>query len=1165
MAASLTPQEFVEKWRNTTLGERQSYQAHFMDLCHLVGYNTPDGSGKDQHGNEFVFEYSLKKTQGGQGFADVFLQNHFAIEYKAPGKYPDLRAAYHQLQQYREQLQNPPLLVVTDLQNWEIHTNWQNTEKKIYKFTHEEIATRSMVRDWLRSLFFEPNRLHPNRNAEQVTAEAARSFELIANNMRDWSAEPERIAHFLTKIVFSLFAEDVGLLPNAPNSEEGIFSYTVINNRMQPKDFVQALTYLFQAMAEGGKIPFVNIQIPYFNGSLFEDVRVEELSLEAISNLERAARLNWSSVEPAIFGTLFERSLDPSKRSQLGAHYTSREDILLIVEPVLMRPLRRKWEQIQQQAQPISEKYEQALQQNTSQRDLKKWSDQLESLRESILHDLRTITVLDPACGSGNFLYVALQSLMDLEKEVLFHPLFEGLTRPFPEVHPRQMYGMEIDEIAHALASIVVWIGWLQWREQNGYNRAYPTPILQDLSQNIRLMDAILSPPAALPAAHGGNLESPSPRSGEGFREGSSSAPQEFRERIMNTRISTEIWEKLKPLARDMRHNPTPAEDALWQRLRRNALHGFHFRRQHPVGHFIADFFCAEARLVVEVDGAIHDQQEEYDQLRQAYIESLGLRVIRFTNDEVLQQLEAVLERIAEELSPPPALPATHGGSFESPSPQRGEGFREGSSSAPHRLEEGSSSAPHGFREGSFSAPQWQPVDVIIGNPPFLGDKKMRGELGDAYVDQLRKLYNGRVPGGADLVCYWFEQAREQIAQGKARRVGLLATNSIRSGANREVLKRIKETGDIFMAWADREWTLEGASVRVSMVGFDDGGESQKELDGLSVSVINADLTSGIDLGLAQVQKHNQGLTFQGPVKVGSFDITDELAQHFLKLTNLSGKNNRDVIRPWANGTDIVQLSRKMWIIDFANMTLSEAELYEGPIDYVRKKVKPNRDKNNDKQRRENWWRLGRSGNDYRNAVSKLQRQVFTPRVAKHRVFVWMNKDVIPDSRVYAIARDDDYFFGVLHSRIHEIWSLRQASRHGVGNDPTYNNTTCFETFPFPWSPGAEAVTDARYQAIAQAAKQLHEERDAWLNPPTLSAAQRKERTLTNLYNALNVFRGVEKMKIKASAGDFAPRLDALHRALDEAVCAAYGWDQSILADEDAMLRHLLTLNLQRA
>ena len=183
--------------------------------------------------------------------------------------------------------------------------------------------------------------------------------------------------------------------------------------------------------------------------------------------------------------------------------------------------------------------------------------------------------------------------------------------------------------------------------------------------------------------------------------------------------------------------------------------------------------------------------------------------------------------------------------------------------------------------------------------------------------------------------------------------------------------------------------------------------------------------------------------------------------------------------------------------------------------------------------------------------------------MAKHRVFVWLDTSILPDSATVAIAREDDYFFGVLHSKLHEVWSLRMGTSLGAG--PRYTPTTTFETFPFPWSPGQEDTSHPAHIAISAAAKRLHEERHAWQNPPGASEKGVKDRTLTNLYNALQVWRGESEMKTKAVAAEFAPRLDELHRALDAAVCGAYGWDVGVLDEEEEMLRLLLGLNLERA
>ncbi len=949
---TLTPDEFVRKWADVQTKERGTAQSHFEDVCRMVGHALPHDI--DPTGESFGYEVGMKTSDQKQGFADVFYRGHFAMEYKGRGLYETLDKAYEQLLRYRENLNNPPLLVVCDFDRWQIHTNFPNTAKKKYEFRHDEI-TQPRIQRWLHHLFFNPNALHPEKTAEQVTADAARVFETITANMRDWQAEPDRIAHFLTKLVFSLFAEDVDLLPTEPNAGRGLFSEIIQRTSKSPTLFKRYVGELFTAMAEGGNV--LMLEVPYFNGALFEDVQVEDLSAEALLALETASRLDWSSVEPAIFGTLFERSLDPSKRAQLGAHYTSRADILLIVEPVLMEPLRREWAAIKAEAETLRPAFDDPT--ITPAVRIKRGKD-LEALRMKMLQQVRDVTVLDPACGSGNFLYVALNLLLDFEKLVINDPVFAGLTQAYPEVHPRQLYGIEINPIAHALASIVVWIGYIQWRKNNGY-LAFSEPILEALGNNIREMDAIL----------------------------------------------------------------------------------------------------------------------QYD------------------------------------------------------------------------------------ADGKPFEPEWPSAEVIVGNPPFLGGNMIRGELGNQYVDNLFRLYSGRVPAFADLVTYWFEKSRVQIVAGKTKRAGLLSTNSIRGGVNREVLKRIKETGDIFMAWSDREWTLDGAAVRVSMVGFDDGTEKVHTLNGEITSVINPDLTSSVDITIAKLLKDNSGISFQGPSPKGAFDIPPDTANTMLKASNSSGKSNSDVVKPVLNAADMMRISRGWWTIDFGtNMLLEEAKTYELPYQHVEKFVYPVRKDNNREGYRRYWWRYAEPRTGMRLALTKVSRYIATPRVAKHRVFIWVDPNVMCNDAIIVFARDDDYFFGVLHSRLHEVWSLRMGT--SLEDRPRYTPTTTFETFPFPYPPGAEDTSSPAYQRISAAAKQLHAERDAWLNPPGVSDKALKDRTLTNLYNALNVFRGKDKMKVKPDAGDFAPRLDALHRELDAAVVAAYGWDASILTDDESILRHLLALNLSR-
>jgi hypothetical protein len=447
--------------------------------------------------------------------------------------------------------------------------------------------------------------------------------------------------------------------------------------------------------------------------------------------------------------------------------------------------------------------------------------------------------------------------------------------------------------------------------------------------------------------------------------------------------------------------------------------------------------------------------------------------------------------------------------------------------------------------EGKPVEPEWPAADVIIGNPPFLGGKRLRAELGDAYVDALFALYDGKVPREADLVCYWFERARAQIEAGKAKRAGLLATQGIRGGANRKVLERIKQTGGIFWAQSDRDWILDGANVHVSMVGFDDGGDKSRELNGKPAAGINANLTTAMDLTQARRLSENLGVAFMGITPAGPFDIPASQAREWMALPpNPNGRPNSDVLRPYLNGVDLTRRPRGMWTVDFGVGTqIEEAALYEAPFEYVAANVRPVRALNNRAAYREKWWLFAETRPAMRSALQPLTRYIATPRVSKHRLFVWVAPEAMVDSATFAFARGDDYFLGVLHARPHELWALRQGT--ALEDRPRYTPTTCFETFPFPWPPGKEPAGDPRVEAIATAARELVEKRDAWLTPPGASEAELKKRTLTNLYNQWPTW------------------LALAHDKLDAAVFAAYGWPAGLSDDE--ILARLLALNGTRA
>jgi hypothetical protein len=328
----MTPAEFALKWTGSTQAERAASQEHFIDLCRMLGAPTPNEA--DPTGRDYAFEKGAEKVGGGDGFADVWKRGHFAWEYK--GKRKNLGAAYQQLLQYREALENPPLLVVCDLDRFEVHTNFTATPTMIHAFTLRDLleAPEEPLRV-LRAVMSDPEALRPGKTRQDLTGEAAQQFASLALALRGRGHEPHRVAHFLNKLLFCMFAQDARLLP------PGLLERLAEGSRRNPEVFATALADLFDTMSKGGGLVGAE-PIDWFNGGLFDSADVLPLTGVEIGLVQRVSRLDWSQVEPAVFGTLFERGLDPGKRAQLGAHYTDRESIMRVIEPVLMAPLRRK-------------------------------------------------------------------------------------------------------------------------------------------------------------------------------------------------------------------------------------------------------------------------------------------------------------------------------------------------------------------------------------------------------------------------------------------------------------------------------------------------------------------------------------------------------------------------------------------------------------------------------------------------------------------------------------------------------------------------------------------------------------------------------------------------------------------------------------------------------
>jgi len=971
----MTPHTFIAKWGpggpGYELNERQGAQQHFIELCALLGVPAPTGvnDGRD----DYLFEKGTLALGQQRGFADVFKRGCFAWEYKAPGR--PLGAALAQLMRYALALENPPLLVVSDRLQIEIHTHFNGTPSERHVVALHEL-TDPAKRELLRRAFDAPESFKPKRTNRQITEEAAQAFATTAERLRGQGLAAESVSHFLTQCLFCFFAEDVGLLP------QRLFE-KLVGHRIDADRLRTALRQLFTTMQTGGL--FGVDDIPWFNGGLFARIDVPPLSDMDVAALRNAAALDWSAIDPSIFGTLFERGLDPKKRSQLGAHYTDPATIERLIDPVIRRPLQAEWAVAQ-------ERMSAALAKSKRGGD-KPWRD-AQSAFVGYLERLREYRVLDPACGSGNFLYLALKCLKDLEHRANLEAEALGLQREVDSyTSPANVLGIELNGYAAELARVTVWIGELQWRLQHGYPFKV-NPVLE-------LLDQI-----------------------------------DCRDALMN------------------------------------------------------------------VDG---------------------------------------------------------------------------------------------------SEAMWPKVDAVVGNPPFVGDKKMRAELGDAYTETLRATFKGRVPGGADLVCYWFEKARAQIKECKLQRAGLVSSNTLPTGtANKQVLLNVARVAVLTDAWRDLPWINNGAALRVALTCFAGGEPLHFWLNGEAVAGISADLQASTANDRVEspppTLAENARTANQGITKGGKFDVAGDVARDWLALPNPNGRPNSDVLKPWWNGEAVTDRNPDKWIVDLTAQSEAQAACYEAPFELVVRKVKPRRLAQRRESRKQRWWQFNEVAPTMRAATALMPRWIVSPETPTHTVFAWMPQGVIPDKNLVVIARADDATFGVLLARFHLLWVRRWGSPYG--NHPTarrYTSTRTFDPFPFPngltpadtahqrtepLPEGALIPADLpasvrpHAEAIARAAHALNALRERWRNPPEWTErvpevvplgmttspypdrivakpgfeTQLAQRTLTKLYN--------ERPAWLAQA----------HQKLDAAVAAAYGWaDYTSAMPDDEILRRLLALNRARA
>ena len=1040
-------EHFIAQWRDTGGSELANTQSFINGLCHLLGVGAPAGSRTDDVHNDYVFERRVFQDNGDgtQSFGriDCYKRDMFILEAKqgsetdraAAGKGEDdldifgqtastrvkrgtarrgtpgwakaMVQAKGQAERYAKALPVthgwPPFLLVTDIGYCiEVYADFTGTGKAYaqfpdrsrYRIMLEDLRDED-VRKRLRAIWTEPKNLDPAIQSAKVTREIADLLATVSRRLEARGYNAESVSGFLMRVLFTMFAEDTKvLLP------ENSFKTLLREHVGNPEMLHHSLTALWKAMDKGEFAPALRMQVKRFNGYLFKDTDAPELDADELQVLIQAAEKDWTEVEPAIFGTLLERALNPKERAKLGAHYTPRAYVERLIGPTIIEPLRAEWDGVRGAAATLID-------------DGK--AGEAKAFVEAFHSRLAQTKVLDPACGTGNFLYVAMARMKELESEVLDLLVELGDDQYVADITghtitPENFLGIEINPRAAAIAQLVLWIGYLQWHFRvNGTDRAPPEPILRDV-RTIENRDALI----------------------------------DYDERVL------ELNADGKPVSR-------------WDG---------ETMKVHPV-----------------------------------------------TSMEVPDE-EARAEA---------------------------------------------------WRYVKARAAKWPRADFIVGNPPFHGARTVRSTNPIGYIEAVRDVYP-TVPDNADFVMFWWQNAADMVAAGQTARMGFITTKSITQTFSRSVMAQHmvgKHRISLVFAIPNHPWIDEadGADVRVAFTVAAKGqlpgrrlevvketpiGDGAFDVDfAESTGQLSAGLRTEVDLQLARSLNANRGISSVGFQLTGQgFIVTDDL------LSNLNEKEIGAFVFDLLGAREIVQAGHQRKVIDVCELTTEAVLRKHSPSIYQHliNTVKPERDVNARKSVRENWWIYGEARNTFRPALKGLKRQIITPLTAKHRIFISEPLTTRADSTCVCFAFNDAYYLGVLSSRIHVVWALANGGRLGIGDDPRYLKSECFDHFPFPANISELQKAHIRTQA---------EDLDALRRR---IKSDQQDLTLTKLYNVLEALkdgRALTEAERDIHDCGLVTLIRQHHDAIDALVAQAYGWPAD-LSDEEILTR-LVALNQERA
>ena len=1120
--------EFIDRWFGREGGaERANYQMFLSELCQTLDLPIPDPKGQGLE--NYVFEAPVKSQAvlgtKGTGRIDLYKKDCFILEAKQsqvkPGeaipadapeealetvtdlfgniightaskskkapRYDRLMAdARVQAERYALALpdnhKTPPFLIVADIgRSFELYFDWAGNgrgysffpDQQNYRITLDQLHDEK-IRDLLRAIWTNPASVDPRLKAAEVTRDIAKRLSRVAEalELEQRGANPgapdfalalgiEETSLFLMRILFCMFAEDVELLP------KGSFTRFLDEARNKSDRWWQSgLNDLWQAMNHGDEHNrFWNqgdALVRHFNGNLFSSAKVYDLPQEFKGELLEAAKRDWRSVEPAIFGTLLEQVLTKAQRAQLGAHYTPRPYVQRLVSATFGDLLNAEWAEVEEAVRlllnpsplageeggalapegegagaPATKQTKAALtRRNPSPRPLPQGEREKSAIAliQKFHTRLCALRILDPACGTGNFLYVSMEELLRLEGKAL--ALAESLGQPItPAVHPNQFLGLELNPRAAVIAELVLWIGWLRHRLAN-HPTAIGDPVLPTLT-NIN------------GGTHGGF------------------------DAVLR-RTATGEPDTASPMVPDW-----PKADFI---VGNPPFIGGKDIRAKLGGDYAEALWKANPRVPKSADFVMQWWDHAAWLLTRP-----GTTLRRFgfvTTNSITQTFS---RRVIECYL------------HKNPSPLAGE--------------EGGAAAPEGEGAGASATKQTKAAQTRRDpspDPASQGHPLPQGERGLSLILAI--------PDHP-----WTKATRDAAAVRIAMTV---------AEAGAQVGKLIEIV---------REEGLE--TDNPNLVTSEIGG------------AINADLTVGVDVVSVLPLKANEGISSRGIALHGAGFIVTPSEAEALGLGQRDGLETH--IRDYRHGRDLLGRSRNLKVIDLQGQSEKQVrskfpEVYQ----HLLLKVKPERDKNREPYRRENWWVFGRKHTDLRNFLQDMPRYIATVETAKHRIFEFLDTAILPDNKVLAVGTNDAFHLGILCSSIHLRWTIARCGLIGLASlevGHVYVKTACFDPFPFP-----DATAEQRAN-VAELAEELDITRKAAL-------AEVPGLTMTEIYNLRGLLQSGEKLSAAQEDRARAARAGIVHRLheqIDAAVADAYGWPADLPPSE--IVTRLVALNAERA